>query len=57
MHARYQNFTIPGQYIQCTSVPSKFVTCSTRKSKRVNNHVNVIRKNVVNVVQCCSDSL
>lgn len=57
MHARYQNFTIPGQYIQCTSVPSKFVTCSTRKSKRVKNHVNVIRKNVVNAVQCCSDSL
>ena len=43
--------TIPCQNIQCTSIPNKFVTCSTVKSKRVSGNVNVIRKNAVNVVR------
>ena len=43
-------FVHSGQNIQCTKAPSKSVTCSTVKSKRVNSDVNVIRKNTVNVV-------
>ena len=35
---------------KCTNVPSKAVTCSTVKSLGVNSHVNVIRKNIANVV-------
>ena len=55
---------MPGQNIQCTNAPSKSVTYSTVKSKRVNSDINVIRKNTVNGVssddftpQCYSDSL
>ena len=42
--------TMRGQNIQCANAPSKSVTCSTVKSKRVNSDVNVIRKSTVNVV-------
>lgn len=46
--------TISVQNIQYTSVSSKFVICSIKKSKHVNSDFNVIRKNAVNSV---SDSV
>ena len=52
--SKFVYYTIPGQNIQCTNAFSKPVTCSTRKSKRVSNDLNVIRKNTVNAV---SDSV
>ena len=54
MLSKFAHSTIQSQTIQCTNAPSKSITCSTVKSKRVNSDVNVIRKNTVNVV---SDSV
>ena len=46
--------TMPSQNFQCTNAPSKSVTCSTIKNKRLNSDVDVIRKNTVNII---SDSM
>ena len=54
MLSKFVHSTKPGQNFQCTNVPSKSVTCSTVKSKRINSDVNVIRKNTVNII---SDSV
>ena len=43
--------TISGQNFQCTSFPSKSLTCSTVKNNLVINDVNVIRKKAANVVR------
>ena len=48
--SKFVQSTIPGQNIQCTNAPSKSVTLSIVRGKRVNSDVNLIRKNIVNVV-------
>ena len=62
--SKFFSSTMAGQNIQCTNAPSKSVTYSTVKSKRVNSDINVIRKNTVNGLssddftpQCYSDIL
>ena len=42
--------TMPSQNFQCTNAPSKSVTCSTIKNKRLHSDVYVIRNYTVNVI-------